>query len=75
MQIGDYVTAALVGGINGEPRQGVCIADNGDGTIQVRGEEGSYRCVKDRCSVVSDRNLTSDVLAFVQEIRRQLGLF
>ncbi len=74
MNIGYYVTAVLVGGKNRESRQGVYITDNGDGTIQVRGEHGSYRCSQDECTTVPDSNLRSDTLEFVQAVRKQLGL-
>jgi hypothetical protein len=71
MKIGDYVNATLVGGINGESRTGVYVSDNGDGTIQVRGEGDVYQCTKDAV-VIPDSNLFSDTLAFVQAVRKQL---
>lgn len=74
MKIGDYVNVALVNGKDGEPRQGVYVSDNGDGTTQVQGEPGeTYRCFKSG-QVVPDCNLFSDTLEFVQAVRRELGL-
>lgn len=74
MQIGDYVNVALVDGKNGEPRQGVYVSDNADGTIQVQGEGDVYQCSKEKGVVIPDSYLFSDTLAFVKQVRRQLGL-
>jgi hypothetical protein len=73
MKIGDYVNVALVGRKNGESRQGVYVSDNADGTIRVQGEGNAYHCRKDGV-VVDDKDLFSHTLAFVQAVRRQLGL-
>lgn len=74
MKIGDFVTATLVGGQNGEPRQGVFVQDNGDGTIQVEGERETFTCLFDGAIVVADSGLFGSVVDHVQAVRQRLGL-
>ena len=83
IKLGDYVTAALIKktvtedypeGLN-EPRQGVFIKDNGDGTIILQGETDKYICSgPEDVDIVPDHNLIPGTLEFVQEERKKLGL-
>lgn len=80
-KLGDYVTATLVEktvtddypeGLN-EPRQGVFVKDNGDGTIVLQGETGKYICNgPEDVAVVPDKNLFPDTLKFVMGQRKKL---
>ncbi len=63
--IGKYVTASQVkltftkdypDGLH-EPRQGVLMRNNGDGTITLKGEMGTYHCLDTNIDVVPDYNL------------------
>jgi hypothetical protein len=72
-KLGDYVTAQVEG--KEESRQGVFVKDNGDGTIDVQGENDIYRCEAEGVVVVPDENLlTLEARKFVADKRRELGL-
>ena len=83
-KLGDFVTACLVEtittkdypeGLN-EPRQGVFVKDNGDGTVVLQGESGQYVCKgPEDMTVVPDKNLVlGKTLEFVVEERRKLRI-
>jgi len=73
-KIGDYVAANLInpGNSEGATRQGVYIQNNGDGTIQVQGELGTYHCLED-VTVFSDEDLQGPTLDHIQRVRATLG--
>ena len=74
IQIGDFVHAYLVGGSNGESRQGVFVEDNGAGRIKVEGETETYICHLEGAVTVQDSNLWGSARDHVQTVRRRLGL-
>jgi hypothetical protein len=74
MRLGDYVTAKLVNGENGEVRQGVFAYEHPDGTIRVEGSSGDdYHCYAD-ASVVHHL-LDEETLQFALTRQRQLRPF
>ena len=82
-KLGDYVIASLVEktvtkdypeGLN-EPRQGVFVKDNGDGTVLLQGELEQYACKgPEGMVVVPDKNLFGGARELVTEERKKLGL-
>ena len=82
-KLGDYVTASLVEktvtedypeGLN-EPRQGVFVKDNEDGTVLLQGELEQYICKgPEGMVVVPNKNLFGGARELVTEERKKLGL-
>lgn len=63
-----FVTATLVGGLNGEPRQGVCVEEGG-GLLAVKGESGTvYHCHSDGAVIVPLTNLWGSTLEFARSM-------
>lgn len=75
-KIGQYVTAKLVNGESGEPRQGIFVKDNGDGTIIVKGQLEIYVCLGPTGIAIVDEKSIADpgVLEFIKNVRQQIGI-
>ena len=68
-KIGDVVTARLVN--ESAERQGVFVKDYGDGTVEVLGLRGSYRCLAQDAVIVPEANLFGEMKRLAEEIRRR----
>ncbi|MDB5236922.1 MAG: hypothetical protein JWL88_24 [Parcubacteria group bacterium] len=69
--IGDYVTAKLVG--IEDCRQGVYTENKGDGTIRIEGQNRIYTCEgPDGVVAVPDENLLGEALEHVETVRQRL---
>lgn len=63
-----FVTAKLVGGQNGEPRQGVCVEEGGS-LLVVKGESGAmYTCHSEDAVAVPLSDLWGSTLEFARNM-------
>lgn len=65
-----YVNAKVVGGGPTLIRSGVYVANLGDGTVIVAGEEDIFHCQADSLSKVEDQNLFGSTKEFVENLRK-----